>query len=65
MLNNGTGDFCGETDEHVYRIFTSLNNDDTFEELCVVPLHYSECYGRELCVNVKHVWLTVESKKMS
>ena len=38
-----TGDFCGETDEHVYRIFTSKNNGDSFEELCVVPI---EPYGR-------------------
>ncbi len=187
FCNDGTGDFCGETDEHVYRIFISRDNGDTFEELCIVPIpslgrgygalliddeerlhvyaynvndecnadhivsedfgktwgeadtcylkegirnpqiaqidgiyvlhgrnaartgfvlyssedgehwddgayiahaegacyysnnivlkdtrnknrlliQYSECYGRELCVDVKHVWLTVESKKAS
>ncbi len=38
FCNDGTGDFCGEKEEHVYRIFTSRNNGDTFEELCVVPV---------------------------
>lgn len=38
FCNDGTGDFCGEKPEHVYRIFTSHNNGDTFEELCVVPI---------------------------
>lgn len=38
FCNDGTGDFCGEKAEHVYRIFTSHNNGETFEELCVVPI---------------------------
>jgi len=38
FCNDGTGDFCGETEEHVYRIFTSHNNGTSFEELCVVPI---------------------------
>lgn len=39
FCNDGTGDFCGEKEEHVYRLFTSRNNAETFEELCVVPLN--------------------------
>lgn len=38
FCNDGTGDFCGENEEHVYRIFTSHNNGESFEELCVVPI---------------------------
>lgn len=38
FCNDGTGNFCGEKEEHVYRIFTSHNNGDSFEELCVVPV---------------------------
>lgn len=38
FCNDGTGDFCGEKDEHVYRIFTSDNSGESFEELCVVPV---------------------------
>lgn len=38
FCNDGTGDFCGEKEEHVYRLFTSRNNGESFEELCVVPL---------------------------
>lgn len=38
FCNDGTGSFCGEKEEHVYRIFTSKNNGETFEELCVVPI---------------------------
>lgn len=38
FCNDGTGDFCGEKPEHLYRIFTSHNNGDSFEELCVVPV---------------------------
>lgn len=38
FCNDGTGDFCGEKEEHVYRIFTSNNNGESFEELCVVPV---------------------------
>lgn len=37
FCNDGTGDFCGEKDEHLYRIFTSHDNGKSFEELCVVP----------------------------
>lgn len=38
FCNDGTGDFCGEKEEHKYRIFTSHNNGESFEELCVVPM---------------------------
>ena len=38
FCNDGTIDFCGQNEEHVYRIFTSHNNGDSFEELCVVPI---------------------------
>lgn len=38
FCNDGTCDFVGVNDEHVYRIFTSRNNGETFEELCVVPI---------------------------
>lgn len=38
FCNDGSGDFCGETDEHLYRIFTSNNNGESFEEFCVVPI---------------------------
>lgn len=38
FCNDGTGDFCGEKEEHVYRIFTSHNNAESFEEFCVVPI---------------------------
>lgn len=49
FCNDGTGDFCGETDEHVYRIFTSHNNGDSFEELCVVPIPtFGRGYGSML-----------------
>jgi len=39
FCNDGTGRFVGEKEEHVYRIFTSHNNGDSFEELCVVPMN--------------------------
>lgn len=38
FCNDGTGDFCGETDEHVYRLFTSNDQGKSFTELCVVPI---------------------------
>lgn len=38
FCNDGTGDFCGEKEEHLYRIFASYDNGDSFEELCVVPV---------------------------
>lgn len=38
FCNDGTGCFCGEKPEHVYRIFTSTDMGETFEELCVVPI---------------------------
>ena len=38
--------FLGETEEHVYRIYISENNGDSFEELCVVPIEpYKRGYG--------------------
>lgn len=46
FCNDGTGDFCGEKEEHQYRIFTSHDNGETFEELCVVPI---PTYGRSYC----------------
>jgi len=38
FCNDGTGLFLGEKDEHVYRIYTSRNEGESFEELCVVPI---------------------------
>lgn len=38
FCNDGTGDFCGEKEEHVYRIFTSHDNGESFDELCIVPV---------------------------
>ncbi len=38
FCNDGTGDFCGEKEEHVYRLFISKDYGDSFEELCVVPI---------------------------
>lgn len=38
FCNDGTGWFCGEREDHLYRIFTSHDNGETFEELCVVPV---------------------------
>jgi len=38
FCNDGTGCFCGEKEEHLYRIFVSEDNGKTFEELCVVPI---------------------------
>lgn len=38
FCNDGTGHFCGEKEEHVYRIFTSHDSGKTFSELCVVPV---------------------------
>ena len=38
FCNDGTGDFCGEKEEHVYRIFASYDGGECFEELCVVPI---------------------------
>jgi len=38
FCNDGTGDFCGWNDEHLYRIFTSSDNGMSFQELCVVPI---------------------------
>lgn len=38
FCNDGTKDFVGVDGEHVYRIFTSHNNGESFEELCVVPI---------------------------
>ena len=40
FCNDGVGHFCGEKEEHVYRIFTSKNGGESFEELCVVPIDY-------------------------
>ena len=38
FCNDASSDFCGETEEHVYRIFTSQNNGETFSELCGGPI---------------------------
>lgn len=38
FCNDGTGCFCGEKPEHLYRIFTSGDKGESFSELCVVPL---------------------------
>ena len=38
FCNDGTGDFCGWKEEHLYRIFTSIDDGESFQELCVVPI---------------------------
>lgn len=38
FCNDGTGDFCGWNDEHLYRIFISKDSGKNFNELCIVPL---------------------------
>ena len=38
FCNDGEGNFCGHRPEHLYRLFVSKNNGESFEELCVVPL---------------------------
>ncbi|MBO5899039.1 MAG: exo-alpha-sialidase [Clostridia bacterium] len=38
FCNDGVGDFCGWSDEHVYRIYTSRDGGKSFQELCVVPI---------------------------
>ena len=46
FCNDGTGDFCGEKEEHVYRIFVS---SESFSELCVVPIpSFRRGYGAML-----------------
>ena len=49
FCNDGTGNFWGEKEEHLYRIFTSSNNGESFEELCVVPIPtFGRTYGSML-----------------
>ena len=49
FCNDGTGDFWGHEDEHLYRIFTSTDNGKSFNELCVVPIPtYGRAYGAML-----------------
>lgn len=43
FCNDGVEDFCGVKEEHIYRIFVSYNNGESFSELCVVPV---ETLGR-------------------
>ncbi len=38
ISNDGEWNFCGHKEEHLYRIYKSDNNGETFEELCVVPI---------------------------
>ena len=38
FCNDAEVHFCGNKPEHLYRIFTSHNMGESFEELCVVPL---------------------------
>ena len=46
FCNDGTGLFIGEKPEHVYRIFTSNDNGESFSELCVIPMDtLSRGYG--------------------
>ena len=46
FCNDATEDFCGVNEEHVYRVFTSHNNGESFEELCVVPIpSHRRAYG--------------------
>lgn len=46
FCNDGEGDFCGEKNEHLYRIFASRDNGQSFEELCIVPV---PTLGRGYC----------------
>jgi hypothetical protein len=49
FCNDGTGLFVGEKEEHVYRIFTSRDNGESFEEECVVPFNtVGRAYGSML-----------------
>ena len=49
FCNDGSVSFTGNKDEHVYRIFTSRNNGESFEEMCVVPISsYGRGYGSML-----------------
>ena len=49
FCNDGMEDFCGLTEDHQYRIFTSHDNGETFEELCVVPFTtFGRGYGAML-----------------
>ena len=49
FCNDAAVDFVGQNEEHVYRLFTSRNNGDSFEELCVVPLpNLGRAYGSML-----------------
>lgn len=38
FCNDASVDFVGVNEDHVYRIFVSENNGESFEELCVVPV---------------------------
>lgn len=46
FCNDGTGDFCGEKPEHLYRLFVSRDNGGNFTERGVVPLPTA---GRGYC----------------
>ena len=49
FCNDGKGDFCGERDDHLYRIFVSRDEGEHFDELCVVPVPtYGRGYGAML-----------------
>lgn len=38
FCNDGSGSFCGWSEEHLYRIFASTDNGQSFHEHCVVPI---------------------------
>ena len=38
ISNDGEWNFCGHKEEHLYRLYKSDNNGESFEELCVVPI---------------------------
>lgn len=49
FCNDATVNFVGVSEEHVYRIFKSKDNGETFEEFCVVPVPTEgRCYGSML-----------------
>lgn len=49
FCNDGTGEFYGEKEEHLYRLFISKDRGESFEELCVVPIPTTgRCYGSML-----------------
>ena len=50
FVNDATIDYCGKTDEHVYKLYTSTDNGRTFTYRSTLPFNTRErCYGT-LCM---------------